>query len=203
MSLARASASSFSAFNNVTRHRGLRCSLQVCLTKSSISSAVVLGSILTVLSSGAGGAFTSDHSLMMVWAGADTADTKIAVTATTDSKACKRNTVSSQQSCSRQGHQKRPAQSTCSREAVRMPPMPSSNDVTEYPEVSGLSERVKSGHGAIKLRCPLYPRKRTFARAIRMSALGQKQTSACSFDQVVGNGEYARWNREPERLSGR
>ena len=29
---------------------------------------------------------------------------------------------------------------------------------------------VRSGHGAIKLRCPLYPRKRTFAHAIRMSA---------------------------------
>ena len=35
---------------------------------------------------------------------------------------------------------------------------------------------VKSGRDAPKFRCPLYPRKRTFAHAIRMSALGQKQT---------------------------
>ena len=36
-----------------------------------------------------------------------------------------------------------------------------------------------------------------------MSALCQKRTSTISFDQVVGNGKYARWNREPERLSSR
>ena len=36
---------------------------------------------------------------------------------------------------------------------------------------------VKSGRGGLKSRCPLYPRKRTFAHAIRMSVLGQKQTS--------------------------
>jgi hypothetical protein len=30
----------------------------------------------------------------------------------------------------------------------------------------------------VKFRCPLYPRKRTFAHAIRMSALGQKRTHA-------------------------
>jgi cytoskeletal protein CcmA (bactofilin family) len=35
---------------------------------------------------------------------------------------------------------------------------------------------VKSGRDAVKFRCPLYPRKRTFAHAIRMSALCQKQT---------------------------
>ncbi len=38
--------------------------------------------------------------------------------------------------------------------------------------------RVKSGRDALKFRCPLYPRKRTFAHAIRMSALGQKRTHA-------------------------
>src|SRR5260370_17125185 len=38
---------------------------------------------------------------------------------------------------------------------------------------------VKSGRDALKLRCSLYPRKRTFAHAIGMSALGQKQTSRC------------------------
>jgi hypothetical protein len=35
---------------------------------------------------------------------------------------------------------------------------------------------VNSGRDALKFRCPLYPRKRTFAHAIRMSALGQKAT---------------------------
>src|SRR5947209_19173727 len=38
--------------------------------------------------------------------------------------------------------------------------------------------RVKSGRDALKFRCPLYPRKRTFAHAIRMSPLGQKRTHA-------------------------
>jgi hypothetical protein len=35
---------------------------------------------------------------------------------------------------------------------------------------------VKSGRGPLKLRCPLYPRKRTRQSADDMSALGQKQT---------------------------
>src|SRR6266576_4996395 len=35
---------------------------------------------------------------------------------------------------------------------------------------------VKSGHRGSNLQCPLYPRKRTFAHAIRMSALRQKAT---------------------------
>jgi hypothetical protein len=38
--------------------------------------------------------------------------------------------------------------------------------------------RVKSGRDVLKFRCPLYPRKRTFAHAIRMSALGHKRTLA-------------------------
>ncbi len=38
--------------------------------------------------------------------------------------------------------------------------------------------RVKSRHDALKFRCPLYPRKRTFAHAIMMSALGQLRTHA-------------------------
>ena len=37
---------------------------------------------------------------------------------------------------------------------------------------------VNSRHGGFDLQCPLYPRKRTFDHAIRMSALGQKQTFA-------------------------
>src|SRR4029077_8938778 len=35
---------------------------------------------------------------------------------------------------------------------------------------------VKSGHGGLNLRCPLYPRKRTFGGAVSMSALCQKRT---------------------------
>jgi hypothetical protein len=37
---------------------------------------------------------------------------------------------------------------------------------------------VKSGRDALKFRCPLYPRKRTFGHAIKMSALGQEATYA-------------------------
>ena len=37
---------------------------------------------------------------------------------------------------------------------------------------------VKSGRDALKFRCPLYPRNRTFPRAVSMSALGHKQTHA-------------------------
>jgi hypothetical protein len=37
---------------------------------------------------------------------------------------------------------------------------------------------VKSGRDALKFRCPLYPRKRTFITAIGMSALGHKRTHA-------------------------
>jgi hypothetical protein len=44
---------------------------------------------------------------------------------------------------------------------------------------------VRSGHGAIKLQCPLYPQKRTSAHAIRMSALGQKATSTRLLNQIV------------------
>ena len=49
---------------------------------------------------------------------------------------------------------------------------------------------VRSGHGAIKLRCPLYPRKQTSQTAVRMSALCHKQTFAgrgaiIDFDQIA------------------
>jgi hypothetical protein len=37
---------------------------------------------------------------------------------------------------------------------------------------------VNNGHCAVSGRCPLYPQKRTFDHAIRMSALGQKRTPA-------------------------
>jgi hypothetical protein len=47
---------------------------------------------------------------------------------------------------------------------------------------------VKSGHGALNLQCPLYPRKRTFIAVIKMSALCHEQTSALSveFDKTAG-----------------
>ena len=41
--------------------------------------------------------------------------------------------------------------------------------------------RVKSGHDALKFRCPLYPRKRTFAHAIRMSALVESRMGAVTW----------------------
>jgi hypothetical protein len=41
------------------------------------------------------------------------------------------------------------------------------------PDIAPLPLRVRSRHGALKFRCPLYPRKQTFAHAIRMSALGR------------------------------
>src|SRR5437773_151586 len=44
--------------------------------------------------------------------------------------------------------------------------------VTAYVRVR-LPTWVKSGRDTLKFRCPLYPRKRTFAHAIRMSALGR------------------------------
>ena len=46
---------------------------------------------------------------------------------------------------------------------------------------------VKSGHGELKLRCPLYP---------------QKRTLPVSFDHLVGTGAHRRRHGEAERLSG-
>jgi hypothetical protein len=68
-------------------------------------------------------------------------------------------------------------------------------------------QRVKSGHAALKLQCLLYSRKRTFADATRMSALGQKQTSRSAafalLDNVVRDAEQRRRHGEPEHASGR
>ena len=44
---------------------------------------------------------------------------------------------------------------------------------------------VKSGHLQCKKVCPLYPQKRTFAPAIRMSALGHKRTHALQQNSVA------------------
>ena len=44
--------------------------------------------------------------------------------------------------------------------------------------------RVKSRHSRRKKSCPFYPRKRTFALHQRMSAMGQKRTSAKSHSMI-------------------
>ena len=59
---------------------------------------------------------------------------------------------------------------------------------------------VKSGRDALKFQCPLYPRKRTFAHAIGMSALGQKQTSAHLLNHFIGASKQRRWHIKAERL---
>src|SRR5262245_4350940 len=63
---ARAAVSSFLIFGIWEMHRGLRVGLQVCWLKSSISSAVVLGSTVTGFSAGAGGGVTDAHSSMII-----------------------------------------------------------------------------------------------------------------------------------------
>src|SRR5262249_43835365 len=45
---------------------------------------------------------------------------------------------------------------------------------------------VKSGHSRRNKACPLYPRKRTCAVQLEMSAIGQKRTSVHLFDYLVG-----------------
>src|SRR5579862_8882081 len=89
MSLLRALARSCFTLGSEATQRGRRWSLQVCLTKSSINRAVVLGSTVTGLSSGAGGAFTLDHSLMMVWAGAGRENPNTETKAARGSSRCK------------------------------------------------------------------------------------------------------------------
>src|SRR6476620_6516900 len=50
--------------------------------------------------------------------------------------------------------------------------------------------------------CPLYPQKRTCAVHSSMSALGQKRTSAHSFDHLVGGREQRSWHDKAESLGG-
>jgi hypothetical protein len=51
---------------------------------------------------------------------------------------------------------------------------------------------VRSGRDALKFRCPLYPRKRTFVSAFWMSALGQKQTHALQQSTATYWDKYCR-----------
>src|SRR5437879_1577699 len=71
--------------------RGRPSVLQNCLMKSIIKSAVVLGSAMTGLSSGAGGVFTLDHSSMMVWAGAGAPQARATASAASDNRWRNRN----------------------------------------------------------------------------------------------------------------
>src|SRR5262249_11425923 len=48
---------------------------------------------------------------------------------------------------------------------------------------------VISGHMQRKKACPLYPRKRTCAVQLEMSAMGQKRTSTISFDYLISAAE--------------
>jgi hypothetical protein len=53
---------------------------------------------------------------------------------------------------------------------------------------------VISGHFALQLSCPLYPRKRTCAAQLGMSAMGQKRTSVLLHPQIPSGLEV--WRRE-------
>src|SRR5690349_14229855 len=66
MPAVRAAASKAFTLGMEAMQRGLRCGLQLCWLKSSIKSAVVFLSIVTVFKAGGGGAFTEDHSSMIV-----------------------------------------------------------------------------------------------------------------------------------------
>ena len=59
--------------------------------------------------------------------------------------------------------------------ALSGPPRQGSRGV---PTATGLPLRVKSRHDALKLRCLLYPQKRTFGSTAGMSALCHKRTHA-------------------------
>jgi hypothetical protein len=50
--------------------------------------------------------------------------------------------------------------------------------------------------------CPLYPRKRTCAVQLGMSAKGHKRTLGRSFDHFIGAGEKLCGNGEAEHLCG-
>src|ERR1700680_569122 len=109
--LARASASSFSILGMEATQRGRLSMLQICLKRSITKSAVVLGSAVTGLSSGGGGAFTLDHSSMMVWAGAGAPQAKATASAASDNRWRNRN-MSFSSRVLPQGDQQPPAPSS-------------------------------------------------------------------------------------------
>src|SRR5262245_36777298 len=74
-------------------------------------------------------------------------------------------------------------------------------------EVSQCPLWVKSRLMQCNMSCPLYPRKRTCAVQLGMSALGQKADSCTAakeslVDHLVGAGEQLTRHRETERLCG-
>ena len=64
---------------------------------------------------------------------------------------------------------------------------------------------VKTGHTQCKRACPLYPRKRTCAVQLEMSAKCQYRTNAVqqkgSLDHLVGPQQKRRRNGYPQRVS--
>ena len=72
---------------------------------------------------------------------------------------------------------------------------------------AGAVHSIRSGHDALKPRCPLYPRKQTLRSASRMSALGQTATYAVQqkcqlFDHLVCTDEQPSRHAKAERLGG-
>ena len=62
---------------------------------------------------------------------------------------------------------------------------------------------VKSGRDALRFRCPLYPQQRTFSHAIRMSALGQKETPASQQIPPVIRSPRRQWQASRQGLQCR
>jgi hypothetical protein len=66
---------------------------------------------------------------------------------------------------------------------------------------------VKSCRGAVKLACPLYPRKLPRLSPTGAAVKGHKRThapqqTASLLDHLVGGGEQRGWNGEAEHLGG-
>jgi hypothetical protein len=61
---------------------------------------------------------------------------------------------------------------------------------------------VISGHVHCKTSCPLYPRKRTCAVQLQMSALGQKRTFRHSLDHFIGSDDQRRRHGKAELAYG-
>src|SRR5262249_29311429 len=81
--------------------------------------------------------------------------------------------------------------------AVRIRLLRLGGSLTTFSTVS-----VKSRHMQCTTACPLYPRKRTCAVQLAMSALGQKRTLPTSLNHLVGGSHQRRRNCEAQRLGG-